>query len=77
MQFPPPSLFYEIISFKPFACIFKITVFFSIIRDNVLSHLSKFSRAHHLYLLLKAEILQFLYPCVLMSLQKLSQATNT
>lgn len=40
MQFPPPSLFHEIILFKLFACVFKVMVFLSIIRDNVLSHLS-------------------------------------
>ena len=72
-RFPPPSLFHEIILFS-FTCIFKIMLLLSIIRDNVLSHLSPFSRAHHFLLLLKVDIPQFLYLCLPMSLTKLFQA---
>lgn len=72
--FPPPSLFHEIILFRLFTCILKIMVLFSIIRDNVLSHLSQFSRAHHFLLLLKVDMPQFLYLCVPMSLTQLFRA---
>ena len=72
--FPPPSLFHEIILFSFFTCTFKIMLLFSIIRDNALSHLSQFSRAHHFLLLLKVDIPQFLYLCVPMSQTKLFRA---